>query len=108
MQDKNETVALRLTELMRLFHRQGTRWGDLPLLVETPMFVDSSLTSMVQVADVCAYATRRFCDKGETDLFKRIYPRVHRAGGRLVGMRHYTNRDEVYGRKCGCNICVDH
>jgi hypothetical protein len=108
VQDQNDTVAKRLTELMRLFHHRGTRWGDLPLLVETPLFVDSSLTSMVQVADVCAYATRRFCENGETELFDLIHPRINRAGGRLVGMRHYTNRDEVYGKKCGCRICAQH
>lgn len=108
VQDNNETMARRLTDLMRTFHRQGTRWGNLPRLVETPLFVDSSLTSMVQVADVCAYAARRFCENGETYLFDLIYPRIHLAGGRLVGMRHYTNRDEVYGRRCTCRICVNH
>lgn len=87
VQDKNDTMAKRLTELMRIFHRQGTRWGDLPLFVETPLFVDSMLTSMVQVADVCAYAARRFCEKGEIDLFNLIYGRINVAGGRLVGMR---------------------
>lgn len=108
VQDNNETMARRLTELMRIFHRRGTQWGNLQRLVETPLFVDSSLTSMVQIADVCAYATRRFCENEETYLFDLIYPRIHRAGGRLVGMRHYTNRDEVHGRRCTCRICVDH
>ena len=108
VQDKNETMANRLTELMRIFHQRGTRWGDLPLLVETPLFVESSLTSMVQVADVCAYAARRFCENAETELFDLIYPRINVAGGRLVGMRHYTNRDEVYGRHCDCRICLNH
>jgi len=108
VQDKNENMASRLTELMRLYHQRGTRWGDLPLFVETPLFVDSSLTSMVQVVDVCAYATRRFCENGETELFDFVYSRINLAGGRLVGMRHYTNRDEVYGRRCNCRICQNH
>ena len=59
VQDNNESMARRLTDLMHMFHRQGTRWGSLPRLVETPLFVDSSLTGMVQVADICAYAVRR-------------------------------------------------
>jgi len=103
VQDNNETMAARLTYLMRVFHDQGTRWTALPLIVETPLFVDSRLTSMVQVADVCAYATRRFCESGETGLFDLMFPRFNRAGTRLVGVRHYTA-----GRSCGCRICVEH
>lgn len=109
VQDNNETMARRLTEMMRQFHRQGTRWTrELGLLVETPLFVDSALTSMVQVADLCAYATRRFCENDETDLFDLIFPRFARAGERLVGVRHYTNRDNPGGRRCSCRICREH
>ena len=108
VQDHNETMAGRLTVLMRVFHERGTRWTELPLIVETPLFVDSRLTSMVQVADLCAYATRRFCENGETAFFDHIYPRFQRAGKRLVGVRHYTNRDQPYGRRCTCRICVEH
>jgi hypothetical protein len=109
VQDHNDTVAWRLTELMRHFHRRGTRWRELPFLVETPLFVDSSLTSMVQVADVCAYALRRYCEKGEANLFDLIFPRFHRSAGRLVGARHYTNRDRPPpGRRCTCRICIEH
>ena len=44
---------------------------------------------MVQVADLVAYATRRFFDNGETDLFDRFYSRYDRTpGGLLVGLRH--------------------
>lgn len=108
VQDENDTMAGRLTHLMRVFHDRGTRWTTLPLIVETPLFVDSKLTSMVQVADVCAYATRRFCELGETALFDVVFPRFHRAGARLVGVRHYTNRHETAGRQCSCRICVAH
>lgn len=89
---------------MRVFHERGTRWTDqIRLLVETPLFVDSQLTSLVQVADVCAYAARRFCEKGEAELFNLIFPRFHQAGTRLVGVRHYTGR-----RQCTCQICLRH
>jgi hypothetical protein len=104
VQDHNETNALRLTQLMRSFHASGTKWTDqIRLIVETPLFVDSQLTSIVQVADVCAYATRRFCENGETDLFDRILPVFHGIGGRLVGVRHYTA-----GSGCKCVICERH
>lgn len=104
VQDYNDTMARRLTELMRVFHERGTRWTDqIRLLVETPLFVDSQLTSMVQVADVCAYAVRRFCEKGETELFDPIFPKFHRVGTRLVGVRHYTGP-----QRCTYRICSMH
>lgn len=103
VEDHNETMARRLTDLMRRFHAQGTRWTPLPLIVETPLFVDSGLTSLVQMADLCAYAIRRYCEKAETDLFDRVLPRFHTSGGRLVGIRHYTAQ-----RRCACAICRRH
>ena len=103
VQDRNDTAANRLTYLMRKFHRDGTNWSEMKRLVETPLFVDSELTSMVQLADICSYATRRFFENAETDLFDRIYPRFHRNKGKLVGLRHYTGR-----QTCTCRVCADH
>ncbi|HEY3175295.1 MAG TPA: DUF3800 domain-containing protein, partial [Candidatus Polarisedimenticolia bacterium] len=73
VQDNNQTVAQRLTDAMRKYHRDGTMWRRLDRVVETPLFVDSALTSMIQLADLCAYATRRFFEHEESDLFLRIY-----------------------------------
>lgn len=104
VQDNNETVAVRLTEQMRKFHREGTTWAkDIEFVVETPLFVDSELTSMVQLADLCAYAIRRFHDNAETDLLDRIYPAFDRNLGKLVGIRHYTRANA-----CDCKVCVEH
>lgn len=104
VQDNNETMAKRLTRLMRKFHRDGTTWArDIDFVVETPMFVDSELTSMVQLADLCAYAIRRFFDHGEDDLLSRVSTIFDRNLDRLVGIRHYTRAD-----KCECKICVEH
>lgn len=100
--DNNPTASLRLTELMRVFHQRRTMFTQIPQIVETPFFVDRRLTSTVQLADLCAYATRRFFENGETDLFDRIYPRFDRSGQRLVGMRHYTGQ-----ATCDCKVCVD-
>lgn len=104
IQDNNETVADRLTKQMRKFHRDGTTWAkDIEFVVETPLFVDSELTSMVQLADLCAYAIRRFFDHGEEDLLDRISPIFDRNLNKLVGIRHYTRADA-----CQCKICVEH
>lgn len=102
VQDNNPTAADHLTRLMRRFHDGGTKWADIDQIIETPLFVDSELTSMVQLADLCSYATRRFFENSETDLFDRIYPRFHRTTV-LVGLRHYTGK-----APCQCRVCKDH
>ncbi len=100
--DNNQTVARRHTELMRRFHREGTLWTRIDRLIETPLFVDSGLTRMVQVADLCAYALRRYLENHETALFARIFQRAHRIQNRVVGVRHFTNTS------CACEICRAH
>lgn len=101
--DHDDTSADRLTQLMRHFHSSGTMWTRVTKIIETPFFVDSRLTVGVQLADLCAYATRRFFENNEADLFDRIYPRFHRVGERVVGIRHY-----VRGGHCTCRVCTDH
>ena len=102
--DQHQAESLKLTSLFRAWHEGGTAFTAIPHLAETPLFVDSSLTLMVQVADLVAYATRRFFDNGETDLFHRFYPRYDRTpGGLLVGLRHFTAKTP-----CACRVCLDH
>jgi hypothetical protein len=103
VQDNNQTVARRLTNIMRMYHRQGTLWSDIDKIVETPLFVDSELTSMVQLSDLCAYATRRYFEKGETQLFSLIRNRFDRNRNKLVGLRHFTGK-----MKCQCDVCIEH
>ena len=100
--DNNQSVEKRHTQLMRQFHRRGTLWTTIDNIIETPLFVDSSLTRMVQMADLCDYSLRRFCERGETNLFRRLFPRADRVGYRAVGVRHYT------GISCSCEICNAH
>lgn len=100
--DNNETVSRKHTKLMRDFHKQGTLWTDIAHIIETPMFVDSSLTSMVQAADLCAYALRRFVENQETELFERIFKIADRIRNNTVGVRHYSPNS------CRCQICVQH
>lgn len=100
--DNNETVARRHTALMRNFHKAGTLWTRVSHIIETPMFVDSNLTSMVQMADLCAYAVRRYSENGEEGLFSKIFQRANRVGRSAVGVRHYSKNS------CQCLICMAH
>ncbi len=100
--DNNETMSRKHTALMREFHRKGTLWTTIPHIIETPLFVNSSLTSMVQIADLCSYALRRRCENNEDDLFKRIFKRADRYKETTVGVRHFTDLS------CKCEICMGH
>ena len=100
--DNNETVARKHTRMMRTFHQSGTVWIDIQRIIETPLFVDSKLTSMVQIADLCSYSLRRYVENGEGNLFAKIHARADRHLDRVVGVRHFTNE------ACQCTICCDH
>lgn len=60
--DQNETASHRLTKRMRSFHKAGTSFAKIPNIIETPLFVDSKLTSMVQVADLVGFGLRKFIE----------------------------------------------
>jgi hypothetical protein len=100
--DNNQTVADKHTKLMKSFLRTGTFWTRVESIIETPLFVDSQLTSMVQIADLCAYGLRRYLENNETDIFNEIFKRAHRRNEIAVGVRHFTNV------ACTCEICAAH
>jgi len=100
--DNNQTVAKKHTELMQSFYRQGTLWTKVNHIIETPLFVDSTLTGMVQIADLCAYALRRYLEYGEAGLFDPIFKRADRRDNVVVGVRHFTKQP------CSCKICAAH
>ncbi len=101
--DQNETVAPRLMRLTRKFHKEGTLFRKIDNVVETPLFVDSELTSMIQMADLGAYALRRFLENGESELWSLLEDRVDQVSGKHVGVRHFTGK-----QPCDCRICKNH
>ena len=100
--DNNETVSRKHTELMKRFFQRGTLWTEVQNIIETPLFVDSQLTSMVQIADLCSYALRRYLENGEEVLFDLVFERADRKDDIVVGVRHFTNLS------CACKICQAH
>jgi len=100
--DNNPTVARKHTALMKQFHHGGTFWTQVKNIIETPLFVDSQLTGMVQIADLCAYGLRRYVERGETDIFRRVFQRADRIADTAVGVRHFSKPT------CPCDICVAH
>ncbi len=100
--DNNETVAKKHTSLMKKFHESGTLWTNLKNIIETPLFVNSELTGMVQIADLCGYALRRYLENKEDELFDLVFKRADRKGTIVVGVRHFTSSS------CTCKICNAH
>ena len=84
---------------MKRFHRTGTFWTSIKRIIETPFFVNSELTSLIQIADLCSYSVRRYLENGETNLFNRIKKRIDRKNGKIVGIRHFTDNS------CSCELC---
>jgi Protein of unknown function (DUF3800) len=100
--DNNQTVAHKHTALMREFQDTGTFWTSIERIVETPLFVDSRLTRLVQIADLCGYALRRYLENKEEALVSKIFERADRSGKKVLGVRHFTDG------QCTCEICISH
>ena len=100
--DNNETVATKHTKFMQHFHTHGTLWTEIERIIETPLFVNSKLTGLVQIADLCAYSLRRYLENQEMWLFNKIFKRADRRNNIVVGVRHFSSSD------CGCQICITH
>lgn len=101
--DNNDTVAKKHTDLMNRFRKSGTLWTKIDRIIETPLFVNSELTSMIQIADICAYALRRYLENNEEELFTHVFKRADTTSdGKKVGVRHFTKPG------CNCKICQEH
>lgn len=100
--DNNQTIARKHTRLMKQFHKTGTLWTKINHIIETPLFVDSELTSLVQIADLCSYALRRYLENSEIELFEYIFNRADRKFNTVVGIRHFSSTS------CSCEICKGH
>lgn len=97
--DNNPSVASQLTQNMKNYFRRGTFLSQVKHLVEVPLFIDSSFSGMVQIADLCAYALRRYVEFNEKDLVELIAPRFDRnpKTQEILGIRHYTANTQ-----CSC------
>lgn len=104
----NDPDSDLMRDLTTMFRVRGHRWGALQHVIETPFFVDSKLVSGIQLADVCAYALRRYVAKvdragsHEEKQFLRIVHKFDRAGDKLHGLRHYCP-----ARSSDCMICQE-
>jgi len=89
------------------FRQHGHPWGDMRHVIDVPFYASSDRLAGLQIADICAYAVRRYLDRGaiagshEEHNFRRIFHRFDQDSyGRLHGLRHF-----VQPETCNCLIC---
>jgi len=80
----------------------GTQWGVLRNLADTPLFVDSRASRLVQIADHVAYSVFRRYNTGDAQYFDIIASRFDEADGVIHGLVH--KHSERYS--CTCPACL--
>ena len=91
-----------LQRLARRFREDGTRWGTLRNLAEVPLFVDSTASRLIQIADLLAWAVWRHYEHNDSRYFDRVIGRFDKEGGVIHGLVHRT----LLGEECDCPACL--
>ncbi|MGR3914877.1 MAG: DUF3800 domain-containing protein [Gammaproteobacteria bacterium] len=91
-----------LQNMARDFRILGTQWGGIHNLADTPLFVDSRASRVVQLADHVAYAVFRRYNARDANYFDIIASRFDQAGGVLHGLSHKQKIDP----DCMCPACM--
>ncbi len=93
------------TTLQRMsvgFRTLGTRWGVIRHLADTPLFVDSRASRVIQLADHVAYAVFRRYQSGDTQYLDRIGHKFDSEDGIVHGLAH----KELGNPRCTCIACL--
>ena len=82
------TREISLQKLSREFRKAGARWGSLKHIADTPFFVDSKASRLVQLADHIAYSVFRRFNSGDAQYMDIISSRFDEADGIIHGLSH--------------------
>ena len=96
------TYETTLQQMSVEFRTLGTRWGVIRRLAETPLFVDSRASRVIQLADHVAYAVFRRYQSGDTQYFDRISQKFDSEDGIVHGLAH----KELGNPHCMCVACL--
>lgn len=91
-----------LQQMARNFRVLGTKWGGIHNLADTPLFVDSRASRVVQLADHVAYAVFRRYNASDTQYFDIISGKFDVHEGVLHGLRHLQRENA----NCMCPACL--
>ena len=84
------------------FRTLDTRWGVIRNLADTPLFVDSRASRVIQLADHVAYAVFRRYQSGDTQYLDRIAAKFDAEDGIVHGLAH----KEPGNTQCMCIACL--
>jgi hypothetical protein len=93
-----KTVQALMTE----YRTTGASFGRVRHLAEVPLFTDSKITRMLQLADFVAYAIYRRFESSDAQFFDMILPRFVESGGIIHGLVHLNANK----RECYCPACL--
>ncbi|MCC6368956.1 MAG: DUF3800 domain-containing protein [Bryobacterales bacterium] len=96
------TRETSLQRLSREFRKVGTRWGSLKNIADTPFFVDSKASRLIQLADHVAYSVFRRYNSGDAQYMDIIANRFDEADGVIHGLSHKHNFRDT----CTCPGCL--
>jgi len=91
-----------LQTLARDFRTLGTQWGFIRNLAETPLFVSSKASRLVQVADAIAYAVFRRYNASDTNYFDVIAHKFYSYQNVVHGLAH----KQTIHPQCMCIACM--
>lgn len=91
-----------LQTMARDFRTLGTRWGVIHHLAETPLFVQSKASRIVQLADHLAYSVFRRYNAGDTQYFDIIASKFDTQDGIIHGLSH----KQLNNFSCMCPACL--
>jgi hypothetical protein len=87
--------------LMTQYRTTGASFGRVKRLAEVPLFTDSKMTRMLQLADFVAYAIFRNYESADVRFLNIIMKRFYQDAGRLHGLCHLiSNYQECYCAAC--------
>ena len=98
----NSAYETTLQRMSVEFRTLGTRWGVIRHLADTPFFVDSRASRVIQLADHVAHAVFRRYQTGDTQYFDRIAHKFDAEDGVVHGLVH----KEPGRRDCMCIACL--
>lgn len=96
------SLETSLRTLAREFRSVGTQWGVVRNLADTPMFMESHASRIMQLADHVAYAVFRRYNAQDATYIDPILGRFDAVDGRMHGLVHRTARAPDYH----CPACM--
>ncbi|MBJ7899343.1 MAG: DUF3800 domain-containing protein [Cyanobacteria bacterium RI_101] len=96
------TYETTLQRLARDFQTIGTQWGVIRNLADTPFFVDSHASRLVQLADHVAYSIFRRYNARDTQYFDIFASKFDSVDGVVHGLAHKQTIDQ----NCMCPACL--